>query len=510
MADDINVDFTYNEITKIRLQDAELLSGSQTSRRNVIIDIENNPILCDCELYDLLRYREGRMHPSVQNLFYLKMDNLKCSGPTIMEDITVIQLKSKTLQCEVINTITRNSSCPIHCNCMIRPEDRGYLIDCSHKSFTQAPISIESPAGFHVELNLTGNLIATMPPMTRPGYDQITSLLLADNKINQIPLDALSHNLVTLDLKNNNLTKIDLSILDFWKNSTKLKNLSLEQNAWQCDCDARDFVSFVQAHHVKLPGLQKITCGVMATPIYEMRPDELCPLIIGWIIGFCIGVALLGIIIGSTAAMYYRYQHELKVWLFAHQWCLWFVTEAELDKNKIYDAFISYSHKDEEFIVKHLVPKLENCPRPFKLCVHYRDWPVGELIPQQIVKSVEDSKRTIVVISPNFLESVWGKMEFRTAHHQAISEGRARVVAILYGDIGPIEHLDAELRAYLSMNTYVQWGDPWFWEKLRYALPHPEGTTKKETSGFLSANVKSVSTKALTQQSPKGVFHMTC
>lgn len=224
-----------------------------------------------------------------------------------------------------------------------------------------------------------------------------------------------------------------------------------------------------------------VTCQEKESPpLYQMTPEEFCSADIMWITVGCSLVALFGIIFGALAALYYRYQREIKVWLYANNLCLWFVTENELDKDKIFDAFISYSHKDEDFVVNELMPNLEAEPRPFKLCVHFRDWLAGEWIPTQISRSVEESRRTIVVLSPNFLESIWGRMEFRAAHSQALSEGRARVIVILYGDIGPTENLDPELKAYLSMNTYVKWGDPWFWKKLEYAMPHPAGVNKRK------------------------------
>jgi protein toll len=225
--------------------------------------------------------------------------------------------------------------------------------------------------------------------------------------------------------------------------------------------------------------LSNITCGdYSGRSLANLTYNDLCPVSNTAALAAGIVVALLGITVGILVALYYYFQREVRVWLYARGLCLWFVTEEELDKDKLYDAFISYSHRDEEFVVNHLVPELEGGAVQFRLCLHYRDWIAGEWIPNQIARSVEDSRRTLVVLSPNFLESVWGRVEFRTAHCQALSEGRARVIVLLYGDIGSLDQLDPELRAYLSMNTYVKWGDPWFWDKLRYALPHPQKVSK--------------------------------
>ena len=278
--------------------------------------------------------------------------------------------------------------------------------------------------------------------------------------------------LQTLLLDGNNLTGIDSKILDRLSNSTHITRLALHDNPWRCDCGSRDLLSFVKSNSFEIPELLRVNCAGTNVSLSNLTVDELCPSSNRLVLILCSMIGLFGVLLGCAAALFFGFQKQIKIWLYSKNLCLCLVTEDELDRDKLYDAFISYSHQDEEFVMKELVANLEQGPKPYKLCIHIRDWLAGEWIPMQIARSVEESRRTIIVLSPNFIESTWSKLEFQTAHKQALSEKRARVIVVLYGDLEPADNLDPDLKAYLQMNTYVKWGDPWFWQKLRYAMPH--------------------------------------
>lgn len=248
------------------------------------------------------------------------------------------------------------------------------------------------------------------------------------------------------------------------KNSTTLQTVTLKNNPWTCDCSNFHFQRFLQ-FNPKVDA-NKIFCANTTDLVHHIK--DICPsyLIIYLTIGFATVLFFVILI-----ALYYRYEQEIKVWLYAKNILLWLVTEEELDKDKQFDVFVSYSHKDEKFVVEKLMPELESGPNPYSVCVHYRNWVPGEFIATQLTNSVLNSRRTLVVLSNNFVDSIWGKMEFRTAHMEAIREGRARVIVLIYGDLNE-DMLDEELKVYLKTNTYVKWGDPYFWNKLKYALPH--------------------------------------
>ena len=109
----------------------------------------------------------------------------------------------------------------------------------------------------------------------------------------------------------------------------------------------------------------------------------------------------------------------------------------------------------------------EDSSEKYKCLIHTRDWNAGEMIPDQIMHSVESSRRTIIVLSKPYIQSMWTKLEFRAAHTQALQDKTQRVIIIVKGELPKVEEMEEDLQKYISLNTYLHADDPWFWQKLR-------------------------------------------
>lgn len=381
-------------------------------------------------------------------------------------------------------------------------------------------------------LFLNSSHVETIHNRTFNGLKELITLRLDDNKLTELrgyEFERLE-NLKELYLQYNkisyinnrtfsSLTQLKVLQLDHnrimsfavWHLSSSIQSVTLMSNPWSCDCEyAERFRDYLQRSRSSVHDISQIrcmngsevgftimravipTCIVPSTNVssnnnrkYEHQniipeqspmngnytlPKELQPqqdyvflLIIIVSASFVLLLLVILIII---------YRQEMRVWFHSRFGVRLFYKSSEIemdDRDKLFDAFVSYSSKDEAFVAEELAPILENGDPAYKLCLHYREFPVGGYIGDTIVQAVESSRRTIMVLSENFIKSEWCRYEFKSAHHQVL-RGKKRLIVILLGEV-PQKDLDPDIRLYLKTNTYLQWGDKLFWEKLKFALP---------------------------------------
>nr|AOG75607.1 Toll3 [Procambarus clarkii] len=475
MSNDVIVDLSYNKIKGISLQEMEYIHSQKT----VNVYFQGNPLICNCDIYQLARLLQGRAEET-ENMFQLNVidqDKVKCSYPEKQN----IEFPVKAVNTESL--VCRLKSCPAMCTCFTRPHDTMFIINCSYQGLKAIPKLKDNylPEGnLSITLNLRNNSITDLSGLQDPEYSSLVNLTIPNNKLSFINDSVLPQHLQVLDIRGNNFTSLPKSILELFNSSSVI--LSLGDNPWRCNCDLDDLHNFLREPNRKVTDSHNIICLNIEEPLIQVKKEDLCPIIqqpmiIASITSITIFLFLF-FVLGTVSV--YKYQQDIKVWLFTHRLCLWAVAQEEQDADKKYDAFISYSNKDEEFVNSVLVPGLESGDPKYKVCLHYRDWIPGEYIQNQIDQSIEASSRTIVILSSNFIENVWGQLEFKTAHSKALKDKTNKIIVIVFGEVPPDSELDDELRLYLSTRTYLQWRDPKFWEKLRYVMPHPQQFITKQ------------------------------
>ncbi|NXO91230.1 TLR21 protein, partial [Certhia brachydactyla] len=146
-------------------------------------------------------------------------------------------------------------------------------------------------------------------------------------------------------------------------------------------------------------------------------------------------------------------------------------------KDVCYDAFVSYSENDSEWVENTMVQELEQACPPFRLCLHKRDFVPGKWIVDNIIDSIEKSRKTLFVLSEHFVRSEWCKYELDFSHFRLFDENNDAAILILLEPIQSqaIPKRFCKLRKIMNTKTYLEWpaGEEQqqvFWENLKGAL----------------------------------------
>uniref|UniRef100_A0A6G1SIB6 Protein toll n=1 Tax=Aceria tosichella TaxID=561515 RepID=A0A6G1SIB6_9ACAR len=145
------------------------------------------------------------------------------------------------------------------------------------------------------------------------------------------------------------------------------------------------------------------------------------------------------------------------------------------DDDRLFDAYLTYSKHDEQFINDYIAPELECSPPSYRVALHYRDLPVttNEFLTDCIIETANASRRVIMVVSEQLLRTEWQQYEFRSAHLEALKNNyRQRLIIIMLGQPSLVAaNLDPDMLQWLKSCTCIHWGEKMFWQRLRFAMP---------------------------------------
>jgi hypothetical protein len=117
----------------------------------------------------------------------------------------------------------------------------------------------------------------------------------------------------------------------------------------------------------------------------------------------------------------------------------------ETNDDSKYDVFISYSHRDEEWVRSWLLPRLEEAG--LRVCIDFRDFEPGALSIMEMERAVLRSRKTLLVLTPDYVASEWTEFENIMAATLDPAARQRRVI--------PLVLRDCELPLRLRTLTYI-------------------------------------------------------
>lgn len=385
------IDLRNNQLHGVNLTEHK----DRETLKNIELKLRFNPLKCDCYA-----------------------SPLKYVGDFICEDGNSLQ--EKTQENLVCPAQMINMPCQDKCQCFVNNYNKYVKLHCAGNNIKDLEevlgqyhsynidLHLESWESDHLDVNITDNSMA--------------SIQLSDCNLKHLHL--VSNNLTKLILARSNIQHVSEETVQSLVNKT---HLHLKEVSFECSCDNKMLFNLLTDHskidaknvtfqcnsQTKGSDLRTLTIADLCTEQALLHSLLLVTLIV-----FIISITL-GIVI-------FIKQDIILIYIFSTSWGKYILSEDQLDKDKPYDVFISYAHQDSSFVEYQLVPGLETPVTShdvkFKCLIHSRDWVPGQSIPDQILNSVEDSRKTVIVLSKNYLSSMWSNMEFNTAHNKALKE----------------------------------------------------------------------------------------
>ena len=254
-------------------------------------------------------------------------------------------------------------------------------------------------------------------------------LIVSNNKLSSLKPANLSKliSLELLDLSYNKFhtisetTRLMLGDIDEQRNSSHL-SLNLLGNPLSCTCKDLQFIEWLTVTEINIVNRDKYTCTYKDGTLVKMSNQLFYDLESEcndnvWLIASFTSVVVYYLLV-TIATIWYRFRHHFRD-LFLKMRMRRERLNALLGRNEEYkyDAFISCTREGAKWIKKHFIDRFENDELQLKFCIAQRDFLVGKTIIDNIMDTLSNSRKTVLLVDGTFIESKWCQEELLLSHH---------------------------------------------------------------------------------------------
>nr|UTM63736.1 Twin-TIR-TLR [Cyclina sinensis] len=439
-------------------------------------DLENNPILCDCNINTLAKFIDKHMKNGTipEDEYYFK--NWVCQKPRELAQQRMLKVKPKETYCKVSVV-----GCPVECSCYERDTVKHIIVDCRNQSLSQ----------IHSELPIA--------PL---------ELWYSENNITQVTELANPENIIMLDVSFNRIEAIDGGVFNRMK---KLKDVRLHSNAlaylpselkdlnlttvkiwpnpFTCDCRTRWMKKWLENKREIITNSDEVACKIESEEgkRFTEVPDEkfLCHTDskfdeARYVIMPSIVCSTIVIIVLIFVILFYTYRLECKVLLFVYFGVHPFDRDSMEGQENI-DCVVVHSGIQTDWVMEKIVSLLENENYHFVVCDMARDFVVGYSFQENLTRTVRNSKRMIFCLSNDWPTSSENFVIAWRIAQEKIKETKSHYGIIVSNDIKVNDIKDNDLRRFIKRGRFVDSKDKLFRNKIVYYMPNAVRSTAENS-----------------------------
>ncbi|XP_055998978.1 toll-like receptor 2 [Ostrea edulis] len=327
------------------------------------------------------------------------------------------------------------------------------------------------------QLDLRKLFIHKLPPSLLKDQTHLSGLYLENNYLSSIPsaVEPLL-NLTHLYLQSNKISSLKPSDFHTLHNLKKVQ-IFIKGNPLNCDCLHISSLRWMKNNQHLFGDLHETECMEKSSTISKLFDEEnfaefekKCQSQMWLLFSSSMLVLINALIIVSALIKRYRVHVDYIILRIRNR-----LKGIHLPKNKSFefDAFISYAEDDYKLVTSTLYQALTNLG--FEISLPDKDFIPGMSKVDQLIQSIDHSRKVVLVITENFLKSGWNSYAVQMAVTHAFHNNRKRSIIVIIKDNIPIERMPKDLQYIWWCILSIRWPDTLelmdgFWEDLATTL----------------------------------------